>query len=123
MHVSRASHVHIRQLRQCVPRIRLDGQDVAQHQNGREQRVCEEQRGKDVHALLDVPIMIPERADGPRESKGTKDTAEIESNGCQSGIGIRAWVNEGCWQAGKTEKSTQTLKVFCQKPVKAESDW
>ena len=68
--------------------------------------VCEQQRGKELkgghrraNALLDVPIMIPERADSPNKSKGTGDTAEIEPNGYQSGTGVRACVNEGCWQA------------------------
>ena len=40
-----------------------------------------------VNALLDVPIMIPGRADGLSESEETEGTAEIESNGCQSGTG------------------------------------
>ena len=31
--------------------------------------------------------MIPGRADGPSKSEGTEDTAEIDSNGCQSGTG------------------------------------
>ena len=45
---------------------------------------------------MDVPIMIPGRADGPSKSEETEDTAEIDSNGCQSGTGVRAWINEGC---------------------------
>ena len=99
--------MHIRQPRQCVPRIRFDGQDVAQHQNGREQRGKKTQVGhRRVNALLDVPIIIPGCADGPSKSEKTEDTAEIKSNGCQSGTGIPAWINEGCWQAGKTETST-----------------
>ena len=64
------------------------------------------------NVLLGVPIMIPERAGGSKNSKETEDTAEVESNGCQSGTGIRACIDKGCLQAGKTEMSTRTLKVL-----------
>ena len=36
------------------------------------------------NALLDAPIMIPERANDSNKSKETRDTTEVESNGCQS---------------------------------------
>ena len=73
--------------------------------------VCKRQRSKEfkwghrqANALLDVLIMIPERADGPSKSK---DTAEIESNSYQSAsTGVRACTDKGCWQAGKTETYT-----------------
>ena len=35
------------------------------------------------NALLDVPIMMPERADGSSKSKKTGSTTEVESNGYQ----------------------------------------
>ena len=37
------------------------------------------------NAPLDVPIVMPEHVDGSRESKDTKDTAEVESNSCWTG--------------------------------------
>ena len=48
------------------------------------------------NTLLDVPIVIPERAEGLSESKETKETAEVKSNGRQSGIGVRPYyIDEG----------------------------
>ena len=67
--------------------------------------------------------MIPERAGGSKDSKETQDTAEVESNGCRSGTGIRACIDKWCLQAGKTETSIRMLKVCCQQSVKADSDW
>ena len=74
-------------------------------------------------ALSDVPIMIPKREDDPSKSKETEGTAEVKSNCCQSGTDIRACIDEGCWQAGRTETSTRTLEVCCQRSVKTDSDW
>lgn len=41
--------------------------------------------------------MIP----GASESKATKDTAEVESNGCQKGTCVRACTNEGVLADGQ----------------------
>ena len=52
--------------------------------------VCERQHDKELrwghesNALVDVQIMIPERADDSSKSKKTEDTTAVESNGCQS---------------------------------------
>ena len=35
-----------------------------------------------------VPIMIPEHANGSSKLKKAKDTTEVESNGCQSSIRV-----------------------------------
>ena len=45
------------------------------------------------------------------QSRETKETAEIESNGCQSGIGVRPYyIDEGSWQADKTETLPERSK-------------
>ena len=63
------------------------------------------------NALLDVPIVIPERAEGLREPKETEETAEVESNGCQSGIGVRPYyIDEGNWQAGKRDRNSSNAR-------------
>ena len=46
------------------------------------------------NVLLGVPTTIP----GPSEAKEVEDTAEVESKGCQSGPGVRACIDEGCWK-------------------------
>ena len=46
------------------------------------------------NTLLDLPIMIPEGADGSSKSKETEDTTEVEPNGCQISIGVHACINE-----------------------------
>ena len=56
--------------------------------------VCEQQYSKknsrgdtdESNTLLDLPIMIPERADGSSKSKETEDTTEVKSNDCQISI-------------------------------------
>ena len=67
--------------------------------------------------------MILEQTVCSKESEETEDTAEVETNGCQSGTDIGACIDKGCWQAGKTETSSRTFKLCCQQSVKADSDW
>ena len=113
MHVSRASmctfanHANVSLASASMDRMLLNIKMVESSMNM--ESMCEHQHGKKaqmrhkrINVLLDVPIMILGRADGPRESEETEDTAEIESNGCQSSTGVRAWINEGCWQADKS---------------------
>ena len=87
-----ASHANVSLASASMDRMLLNIKMVKSSVNI--ESVCEQQRGKKtqvghrrVNALLDVPIMIPGRADGLSESEETEGTAEIESNGCQSGTG------------------------------------
>lgn len=45
------------------------------------------------HRLLDVPIMIPERADGSSELKGTEGTTQVESSGFQKRCRLRTYMH------------------------------
>ena len=56
-----------------------------------------------LNAMLDVPVTIPEHADGPSELKETENTAAAGSNGCQRVTSVCACFDEGCWKTGKTE--------------------
>ena len=61
------------------------------------------------NALLDAPIMIPERANGSNKSKETKDTTEVDSMaGRVVHTGVHACVSES-WQTGKIEMSTKII--------------
>ena len=45
----------------------------------------------ELNALLDVRIVMPEHADGSSESK---DIAEVELDGCQTGADVHADIDE-----------------------------
>ena len=72
-----ASHANVSLASASTDRMLLDIKMVESSVNM--ESMCEQQRGKElkwghrrVNALLDVPIMVPERADGPSESKGDR---------------------------------------------------
>ena len=46
------------------------------------------------NVLLNVSVMIPEHEDNQSKSREPEDTAEIELNGCLSGTGVRACMDE-----------------------------
>ena len=69
---------------------------------------------------LDVPILMPEHADGSSELKDTEDTAKVESDSCRAGADVHAHIDEASWHTGETETSSRTLIDHCQQLVEMD---
>ena len=69
---------------------------------------------------LDVPILMPEHADGSSELKDTEDTAKAELDSCRAGADVHAYIDEASWHTGETETSSRTLIDHCQQLVEMD---
>ena len=58
------------------------------------------------NTLLDVPIVMPEHADGSSESKDTEDTTRFELDSCRTGADVHVHIDKASWHTGKTEASS-----------------
>ena len=66
------------------------------------------ERTVESNASLDVPIMMPEHADGLSKSKNAEDTAKVELDSCRTGADMHAHIDEESWHTGETETSSRT---------------
>ena len=74
------------------------------------------------NAPLDVPIVMPEHADGSSKSKDAEDTAKIEQDWCWTGAGVHAHIDEASWHTGETKTPSRTPIDHCQQLVEMDSD-
>ena len=62
---------------------------------------------------------MPEHADGSNESKETKDAAEVDWDGCQTGTNAHAHIDEARQRYLPEHSQTK----YCQQSVEMDSNW